>query len=351
MSHFFAKSHFSAKRILNRLFLFLILCSFIFTGCKKNEVNQQKTLRITATFYPLYIMLLNITDGVQGVSISMLAPPNTGCLHDYQLTTQDMRALDDCDILVANGAGMEDFLDKALASKHDRTIIAAEGYPLVDGNAHVWVSPKGAIYEVQKIASGLAVLDSIHADMYQKNCAAYVENLKALSVHMHTELDAYKGARIITFHEAFPYFAAEFGLTTAAVIEREAGTEPAAKELAELVGLIKSVQHEESGVALFAEPQYSSAAAETISAETGCTVYELDPAVTGELTKESYIQTMIANTAVLKKALAEASGKSAAVSITGSMQETKSSITTTGASVSAGAAKKAENSAPSGGAQ
>lgn len=339
MSHFFAKSLFSAKRILNRLFLFLILCGFIFTGCKKSAVNQQKTLRITATFYPLYIMLLNITDGIQGVSISMLAPPNTGCLHDYQLTTQDMRAIDDCDILVANGAGMEDFLDKALQTKEDKTIIAADGYPLFENNAHVWVSPAGAVYEVQKIASGLAVLDPVHADLYQKNSTQYVTNLEALSVHMHTELDAYKGASIITFHEAFPYFASEFGLKTAAVIEREAGTEPAAKELADLINLIKTVQNEGSGVALFAEPQYSSSAAEVISSETGCTVYELDPAVTGELDKDSYIKTMLKNCDVLKTALAEASEKTSTVSVTGTMTGTTSSITPSGTAVTAGGAQ------------
>ena len=104
---------------------------------------------------------------------------------------------------------------------------------------------------------------------------------------------------IVTFHEAFPYFAKEFDLRIAAVIEREPGPEPAAAELAQTIDLVRA-----SGVkALFAEPQYPARAAESIARETGARVYTLDPAVTGPMDADAYIHIMDANLRVLEEAL------------------------------------------------
>jgi zinc transport system substrate-binding protein len=295
----------------------LLLLSLLMplSGCSKNkteskDARNENELSICATFYPLYIMLLNITDGVADVKVSMLAPANTGCLHDYQLTTRDMTTIENCDILVANGAGMEDFLDKALELKNDRMIVASRGYSLVDDNAHIWVSPAGAIYEVQKIANGLEMLDSAHADLYAKNTDAYVEKLAALSDDMHARLNQFAGTKVITFHEAFTYFTDEFHLKPIAVIERDAGTEPSAKELSDLVKIIKDAQAAGEKIALFAEPQYPAGAAEVIANETGLTVGELDPAVTGEPDKDSYLSAMKKNTDVLEKMLSTTTAKS-----------------------------------------
>jgi zinc transport system substrate-binding protein len=284
------------------------LAVFCIFGMTAFSAPSQKKLKITATFHPLYIMLENITENVPGVEISMLAPPSVGCLHDYELTTKDMKTITSCDILIANGAGMENFLEKALSMKKGAVIIAADGFKLTDDNPHVWVSPAGAVYEVQQIAAGLEKLDSVHADLYKKNTDIYVSKLQNLSSDMHKALDGFAGSRIITFHEAFPYFASEFHLQTASVVEREPGTIPNAKELAELIDQIKKTQKEGSKISLFAEPQYSSSAAGVIARETGLVVYELDPCVTGPLDKDSYINSMKQNTVVLQKALSGANG-------------------------------------------
>ncbi|MCH5291464.1 MAG: zinc ABC transporter substrate-binding protein [Treponema sp.] len=295
---------------MNRLRI-LLLCVIVLAmcGCTKNKsarsvVVPEKPLLVCATFYPLYIQLLNITRNVPGVSLSLLAPANTGCLHDYQLTTKDMRTLESCDILVVNGAGMEDFLDKAISLvSSEKTVVASEGFSLVDNNPHVWVSPRGASYQTSRIAEGLSRLDSTHSDLYAQNSELYLRQLSALSDSMHSALDRYAGASIITFHEAFTYFASEFGLNIVAVIEREAGTEPSAKDLASLVALIRRSQSMHSMVALFAEPDYASSAARVIASETGLSVGELDPAVTGPLEPGAYLAAMERNTAVLEQFL------------------------------------------------
>ena len=119
---------------------------------------------------------------------------------------------------------------------------------------------------------------------------------------MHKDLAPFAGKEIVTFHEAFPYFAKEFNLKIAAVIDREPGTEPTPQELEDTIEIIKK-----AGIkAVFTEPQYSPGAANTISKETGAKIYTLDPVVTGEANdgaKNAYIETMQKNAATLVKAL------------------------------------------------
>lgn len=272
------------------------------SGKQASASADSGKIKITASFYPIYIMLLNLTDEIDDVEVSLLAPAETGCLHDYQLTTGDMKLIEKCDILVVNGSGMEDFFDKAFSMKKGSLIVASDGFELLDGNPHVWVSVSGAIYEVQKITEGLCALDSKNSENYKKNSLAYIEKLNALEQKMKSSLASFAGKKIITFHEAFPYFAKEFGFEISAVIEQEPGTVPNAKELAKIIERIKSVASLGEDVALFAEPQYSSSAAKIIANETGLSVYELDPCVNGRLEKNAYIEGMEKNLSVLMNA-------------------------------------------------
>lgn len=299
------------KKINFLIAIFLIFLLVLPVSCSKTDKNNDN-FSVTATFYPLYVMLLNITQGTD-VSVSLLAPPETGCLHDYQLTTNDMKILDKTDVIVINGCGMEDFLDKVISNSNKKVIDSSAGFSFIDKNPHIWVSPTGAIHQVNKIATELSSADPKNAELYLANAKEYTRKLEELLVFMHQELDSFANSNVITFHEAFPYFAKEFNLNIAGVIQQEHGDEPTAKELLELIELIKSVQNKTGkNISLFAENQYASSAAEIIAKETGLTVYELNTAVTGlmpktteqmQTVKDSYILTMKENTQVLKKAL------------------------------------------------
>jgi len=284
--------------ILSILFMF---CSFA-SGATAGEAKE---IKIVASFYPMYIMAKNVAKDVPGVSVQNLTPPLTGCLHDYTVTTNDMKKLANAQVFVANGAGMESFLNKIIVQHPNIKIIQlSEGIPLIKGegeegdNPHVWVSISDAMIQVNNLGKAMGKIDPIHKKLYEKNTANYIAKLEALQKKMHAELASYKGRAIITFHEAFPYFAEEFGLKIAAVVEREPGSEPSAKELAETIELVKK-----SGiVALFSEPQYPSSAAQVIARETGAKVYVLDPAVTGPDVDTAYIDIMKKNLDVLKEA-------------------------------------------------
>ena len=285
------------------------------TGCGSNTANtsadnagkKDGSVRIVTTFYPMYIDAINIAKGIDGVSVTNMTKPQTGCLHDYQLTTEDMKTLEKADILIANGAGMESFLDKVIKGQKKLTIIdASQNMELLetDGekNPHLWLSVTANIQQVKNITEQLKKADPKHADAYQANADIYIQKLEALKKEMHDNLDKVSHKDIVTFHEAFPYFAKEFGLNIMAVVEREPGSEPTPNELQAVIQQIKPL----SSKVLFTEPQYAPSAAQTISRETGAKIFTLDPVVTGESTADAmdaYLVTMRKNMATLKEAL------------------------------------------------
>jgi zinc transport system substrate-binding protein len=276
-------------------------------GAAPLTVAGARPLKILTSFYPMYVMTLNVAGEAPEVIVECLAKPSTGCLHDYQLTPGDLVALARADVFVANGAGMETFIEKAVRQAPGLTVIEAGAgiEPADGGNPHLWVSIGGAIAETRNIARGLAAADPARASLYEKNAADYVATLERLRARMHAALDSLKCREIITFHEAFPYFAREFGLIIVGVIEREPGSEPGARELARTIALVKR-----SGVrAIFAEPQYPAKSAEIIRRETGVRVSLLDPAVTGDRdparARRSYCEAMERNLAALVQALAD----------------------------------------------
>jgi len=292
----------------------LLLTAFVFiSGCNTNvsqpsasDSRAENNLTIVTSFYPMYIMAKNITADVSGVELINLTGPQTGCLHDYQLTPENVKTLQKADIFIVNGAGSESFMDKVTAQQKQLKIITAtKGMKLInntgqtDPNPHVWVSIAGAIQEVKNISKHLSELDPAHAQQYEKNSAAYITKLENLRKEMHAELDKLPQRNIVSFHEAFPYFAEEFNLNIVAVVEREPGSEPSAREIAETIEIVKAAK----APALFVEPQYPSGSAKVIAKETGARVYVLDPAVTGPDDPNAYLNIMKNNLTALKEAL------------------------------------------------
>ena len=300
------------RSITKILSLLLLVLSVALVGCggtdKSAEKKTAEPFRIVTSFYPMYVATINITDGVDGVEVYNMTKPQTGCLHDYQLMTEDMKTLEKADAFVINGAGMEDFMDKVTEQQKKLKVIdASRGIELIHDdeegdNPHVWLSVTDAITQVRNIADQLKEADPAHAAAYEKNAVAYIEKLTSLKSEMHAALDNVPHKDIVTFHEAFPYFAKEFNLNIIGVVEREPGTEPTPTELQETIEQVNALPTK----VLFTEPQYSPAAAETIARETGAKIYTLDPVVTGEATpaaKNAYIDTMKKNMKTLQEAL------------------------------------------------
>lgn len=304
---------FKSTRLMLGLVTGLLIISII--GCGMNSGSkpgvsrsayQENQLTIATSFYPMYIMAINIAQDIHGVQVVHMASPQSGCLHDYQLTPNDLKILEKAQVFIINGAGMEAFMDKIVQQQPDLKIIeASRDIKLVKNtsngldNPHVWVSISGAILQVKNIGAQLAVLDPRNAGKYRANTTAYINKLESLQKKLHKSQEAIKNRDIVTFHEAFPYFAKEFKLNIVAVVEREPGSQPSAGELADTIKLVKNLKVK----ALFAESQYPAKAAETIARETSAKVYYLDPAVTGSMEPNAYLNIMNNNLKILEEAL------------------------------------------------
>jgi zinc transport system substrate-binding protein len=300
--HVAGTKDFFATHMKIKFFALLFCSAFCFATLQ--GASAAETKRVVTSFYPVYIATLNVTAGVPGVEVHNLTSPHIGCLHDYQLTAGDVRKLADADLLLANGAGMETFLGKVQEQAPSlRVVEVSDGIPLMDGNAHVWVSFEGARQQVDNITAALVEAAPGQADAFRANAEKYKSDLAALDEKMRTALAPYAGTPIVTFHEAFPYFARDFKLDLVGVIARESGAEPSARELADTIELVRTRRVK----ALFAEPQFPDKSVQVIARETGLKVYELDPVVTGPSepseARDAYLRAMGKNLAVLQEAL------------------------------------------------
>lgn len=250
---------------------------------------------VVTSFYPIYLFARSLTEGVEGVTVRSLAPQGTGCLHDYQLQTGDMKALAEADVFLINGAGMESYLSHVTGAFPMLPVVdASEGLVLLDAeggehdhdhdhdhdhavNAHVWLDAQNAMTMVTNLCKGLSAAMPDHRGAFESNRDAYLARLAALHEELHAGLASLPRKDIVTFHEAFPYFARAYGLNVVAVVNQEPGDSLSPAALSKLIRLVQ-----EKGVPpLFTEPQYEDMAARTVARETGAQVYVLDPIVTG----------------------------------------------------------------------
>ena len=291
--------------------LLLALLVVFLSGC--GAVAED--VSVMATFYPVYILAENVLDGVEGVTLSSMTPPSTGCLHDYQLLTSDMRALAKCSALLINGAGMETFLPDVTGQFPDLTVIdCSQGVELlteeedhghdheqVTYNAHIWLAPENAIQMVRNLRDGLSALLPDQKDRIAENAEAYIAKLSALDEELRAAVEPLPRKQIVTFHEAFPYFARAYGLEVAAVVALEPDEPISPRMLKQVIEKVRAA----GNPPLFSEPQYENTALRTVAQETGATVYELDPLVTGDGAKTAYEDVMRKNLKVLLTALGQ----------------------------------------------
>lgn len=299
------------KKILFGLILFIIILGYIISviiinkNKAKNVDESSGKFEILASFYPMYITCLNIADGVDGVKVENLTEPTTGCLEDYQISPNEMIKIKSASVFVINGAGMENFLNKVMSTYPNLNILdSSKNIDLLKNddevsNPHLWLDINDYIKQINNITDGIIKADPKNAEKYRKNADIYIEKVNKEKDKMVEGLKNINQRNIVTFHEAFPYFAKEFNLNIVASIEREPGTEPSPDELTDTINIVKKSNTR----ALFAEPQYSRNAADVIARQTGATVYILDPIVTGNYDKNAYLDAMDKNLLVLQEAL------------------------------------------------
>lgn len=303
----------------------------------KETMKADSKLTIVTTIYPVYLIDLNLTDGMNDIEVKSLINRSTGCLHDYQLTAEDMKVIASADVMVINGGGMEGFLQDITDNYPELKIIdASKGIELLGNseihegdaegkesgsensdeeyNSHVWLDP--ALYEkqIENVEDELidyiktrpkfkSSYDSMTKKLKQ-NAGEYISKVHNLENELESCKSQIKSGilgkqqQAVIFHEAFAYLANRMGISIAFSIELGPDTSLSAGMMAKIVKEIKK----DSIHYLFTEEQYSDSIPSQIANETDASVYIIDSVVTGDGSKDSYLKAMYNNLKVIKEA-------------------------------------------------
>lgn len=274
------------KKRIGSLFLILTLA---LSSCA-SPARSDKGLRVLCTTYPLYLFTTAVTAGANNVEVNLLVNSQTSCLHDYTLTVADMKAIEGADVIVMNGVGLEDFMSDALEQSHAAVIDCSKGIDLLptlehaghDGHdhpeeydPHYWMDPHRVGQIIGNIASGLADWEASYSEVFQANVSAALTSLSRVDPYYRDAV--FPPYPLITFHDGFQYFSSAYGFDLLRAIEETDGATVSAAEIKELTALIQ----ERDIPAIFVERNGSRSAAEVLSRETGCAVYELDMLMSG----------------------------------------------------------------------
>ena len=301
--------------------LSLLLCLFL--GLP-SLARAEQPRELTATVFPVWMLLKELAKDVPGVNVNLLLPAGAGCPHDYAMTPNDRRRLAKADILAMNGLGLEGFLGDApkrhallkpgasvvLAARGLSGVLPSEGYSHKDGehhassaNPHIFAAPSMMAQMARSLSSQLADLDAENAALYKAHGARIAQRLEALAAECRDSGEKLASRTVIAQHNIFDYLARDMGLSVEAHIQPHDGQEPSARDMLDLVRLIRS-----KGVAaVLAEPQYPARAGRTLAAETGIPCITLDPVANGpeglEAPLDWYEKLMRENLRTLEQAL------------------------------------------------
>ena len=296
------------------LVVVLLLALLGAVGCKPSASGDK--LKVVATIFPLADFVRNVA-GDKAEVATLLQPGDSP--HTYEPSPNDMKSVAEANLLVINGAGLDFWVEKVKSAASpdlmvvDTSIIPAMEGALLSGdehesedtahggvNPHFWLDPVLAQKQVEAIAAALVMVDPENKGFYLENAAKYIGELKSLDREIREETDRFSTREFITFHPAWTYFAKRYGLVEAAVIEEAPGKEPTIDEQRRIIDLVRELKVK----AIFAEPQFSTKAADAIAADSGAEVLLLDPIGGADLPgKDSYIALMRYNVGQMGEAM------------------------------------------------
>ena len=321
-------------------FILVILTIALISGCgsqsptdnnKAKDTNGEvvkavtiaSKIKVVATFYPLYEFA--VQTGGDRVDVYNLLPPGAEP-HSWEPTPKDMARIEQADLFIYNGAGLEPWVEQRLlpilANSKVKVINASEGQNLITATGddhehgeehkhsaeagydpHFWLDPMMARQAVETIASALCEIDLVGKQYYREKAVSYGEKLLALDKEFSTAALEFKSKDLVTSHDAFAYLSRRYGLQQVSVLGLSPESQPSPSQLKDVVEFVRN-NHVRC---IFFEPLVSSRLSETVASEAKVKTGVLNT-VEG-LTEEqkargdNYISLMYSNLATLRGAL------------------------------------------------
>lgn len=292
--------------------------------------SRAAEVRVLTTLPVIHSWAANVAG--DAATVESLLPANVGP-HDFQFRPSDLRKLAAADVVLMNGLGLDTWLTRAVtrgASKpsrrvvtvtdglqqqliHHRTPLAMDAQTSEskksqpahahtheeDANPHVWLDPVFAKHCVSNIIQALCQADPAHADGYTRRGATYLLELDQLDTQIRSSLKDLTNRRIVTFHDAFPYFCRRYDLQLVGVVEEVPSVDPSPKYLAQLSRAIRKQQVR----VIFSEPQFHPRLLKRLASDLAIGVAELDVLETGSASRTFYIDGLRRNLRTLESSL------------------------------------------------
>ncbi len=278
-----------------------IICAIVLGAFLLLPSRQQpsESVSVVASIYP-YGFLAQAIGGADDITASIIVPPGAEA-HDFEPSPKDIALLEDADLLIANGAGIEPWLDevqKTRSKLHKPTMIMAAGAT----NPHVWLDPNNMKRFAGMITTELVRIDPSHASAYKRRALELQKNLTALDSRIRKTLSSCEYDSAIVAHDAFGYFARAYHLELIPIAGISPENEPSAKKIAELIDLARSKKVHAVYFESYADPTL----AQTLAQEAGVISLPLDPVETiseNDLGTKNYLTILEENRKQLQKGL------------------------------------------------
>ena len=260
------------------VFIAVVACSPSTSPDAGDGSPNPDALQVVATTTVIADLVAQI--GGPSVSVTSIVPKG-GVVETFDPSPRDVAALADADLVVMNGLGLDTWLEPVIESAAPDVPVVrlAEDLPDVEyvtddetgtANPHLWLNVAYAERYVEKLTEALATADPDRAEAIESGGAAYQARLSELDRWVRAQIDTIPpdNRTLVSFHEAFPYFARAYGLNIVGTVVGVPGQDPSAGEVAALVDAIKG-----SGAkAVFTEAQFNPELAEAIAEEAGVAV-------------------------------------------------------------------------------
>jgi len=253
----------------------LLLGAILLGGCAQGPIGQSSaTLNITVSILPQRTFVQRI--GGDHVEVNVMVSPGESPA-TYEPSPAQLRALSEADAYVSIGVPFEQaWLDRIASGNAEMMMVdTTEGIQRMGGpenpDPHIWLSPRLVKIQAETIYEALAKLDAAHAKDFQDNLNAFLADIDALDAEIRETLAGVEQRSFIVFHPSWGYFARDYGLEMMPI--EVGGQEASAAELAEMIARAR----EEGIKVIFAQPEFSTEAAETIADEIGGEVLLISP--------------------------------------------------------------------------
>ncbi len=287
-----------------------LFTTLILSGAGAAVAGEGVRIKVVTSVAPLTNIVRNV--GGANVEVTGIVPDGMDS-HTFEPAPSDAKLLNQADIIIINGLGLEastvKLADKvkkkttSIVSLGDTAIPRSERvFEFGHINPHAWPNIALAMRYAEGTRDALIKIDPARRDSYITNTTVYLEKLRKLDVAIFECVKSIpeKNRKLVTYHDSFAYFAPRYGMKIIAAIQPSDFSEPGPREIIRIIEQLKK----EKVPAIFGSEVFPSKILEQIARETG--VKFIDQLSDDELPappKNSFIGMMTVNMAVITEAL------------------------------------------------